>query len=190
MRAACERDPLSVVFRTHAGAPLYFLKQYDAALTEFQTALTMNPKYSSAHWYVGLVHLGTGALARAVASFEKAVEFSGGLAGDVCALCHALALAGRVSEAEAVLAKLTAMAERRYVPPFFFALAHLTLGRPTEGYNWLDVALSERDYYLVNLRTDPRFDPYRTDPRFVRVAAAVSGPDDPNGELITGPMTG
>jgi tetratricopeptide (TPR) repeat protein len=188
MRAARDRDPLSVLTRTNVGAALYYSGRHEEAMTELQTALTMSPRFPSAHYYVGLVRLAMGDLHRAVTAFERAVELSCELPGDLSALGHALAVAGREAEAEEVLARLRVASERRYVPPFYFAFGHLTLGRLAEGYQWLDVALAERDYYLVNLRIDPRVDPYRADPRLARVASAVAGPDNPGENAITGSL--
>jgi hypothetical protein len=43
---------------------------------------------------------------------------------------------------------------------------HAGLGQREEALEWLDKAYAERDVHLIFLPVDPKWDPYRTDPRF------------------------
>ena len=38
-------------------------------------------------------------------------------------------------------------------------------------FGWLERALAVRDVHLMYLTTDPKWDPYRSDPRFVALLA-------------------
>jgi hypothetical protein len=53
--------------------------------------------------------------------------------------------------------------------------AHLFLGRPDEGYDWLHRAVRERDYYLNYLGVDPRLAGFRSDLRFAELLGQVEG---------------
>jgi hypothetical protein len=72
---------------------------------------------------------------------------------------------GRVFEAQEVLRTLETLAQR-YVPPFAPALVYAGLGQRDAVFAWLDKAYAEQDVHLMYLTVDPKWDPYRGDPRF------------------------
>jgi hypothetical protein len=82
-----------------------------------------------------------------------------------------LAKAGRVTEAREVLTKLEADAGDRYVPPYAMALVHAGLGEREAAFEWLAKAYAARDVHLIYLPVDPKWDPYRSDERFVALLA-------------------
>ena len=53
------------------------------------------------------------------------------------------------------------------MPPAAMALVHAGLGETTELFEWLDQASAAHDVRLIYLPVDPKWDPYRNDPRFV-----------------------
>jgi hypothetical protein len=61
----------------------------------------------------------------------------------------------------------------RYVPPYAIALVHGTLGDRDEVFAWLERAKNARDVHLIFLFTDPKWDPYRADARFVDLLATL-----------------
>jgi DNA-binding winged helix-turn-helix (wHTH) protein/TolB-like protein/Flp pilus assembly protein TadD len=73
---------------------------------------------------------------------------------------------GRRNDAEDVLRKLESMARGRYVPPYAMALVHAGLGQREAVFKWLDRAYDKRDVNLTFLAQDPKWDTFRTDPRF------------------------
>jgi len=70
-----------------------------------------------------------------------------------------------------VLRKLEADSHERYVPPFAMALVHAGLDERDAMFEWLDKAYAARDVHLIYLPVDPKWDPYRSDPRFVALLA-------------------
>ena len=70
---------------------------------------------------------------------------------------------GRARE---VLGMLEEVSRSRYMPPYAMALVHAGLGEPEAVFEWLDRAYAVRDVHLVFLTVDPKWDPYRADPRF------------------------
>jgi serine/threonine-protein kinase len=171
MRHAQQLDPLAVIIRANIGYVLYFMRRYDEAVAEFQAALAMDPRFPSAYYYLGLTFEQKGEWDRAVAAFQEAVRLSQGVPGDI----HAQARAGQRDEAEAVLRQLLELSGRRYVPSFFIGSGHLALGRLDEGFGWLERAFGERDFYLIYLPVDPRFEAIRHDPRFGSLVRRIDG---------------
>jgi hypothetical protein len=70
-----------------------------------------------------------------------------------------------------VLKTLEAGARDRYVPPYAMALVHAGLGERDAVFEWLGKAYDARDVHLIYLPVDPKWDPYRADPRFGALVA-------------------
>ena len=100
-----------------------------------------------------------------------AARFSGSNSKAVSLRGYVLAKIGRPNEARELLATLETVSRQRYMPPYAFALIHAGLGEPDAVFDWLDRAYAARDVHLMYLTVDPKWDPYRNDPRFVALLA-------------------
>jgi hypothetical protein len=80
---------------------------------------------------------------------------------------YVLAKLGRTTEAREVLHTLETLGEERYVPQYAMALVHAGLGERDAAVQSLERALQARDVNLVFLVIDPKWDPFRRDPRFL-----------------------
>jgi hypothetical protein len=82
------------------------------------------------------------------------------------------------------LRTLDEIARERYVPPYGQALVYAGLGERDRALEWLDKAYQSRDVHLVFITVDPKWDPYRADPRFQEIVArcgfAVNAPSPPS----------
>jgi hypothetical protein len=78
---------------------------------------------------------------------------------------------GRTAESLEVLQTLEAVAQSgaRFVPPYAIALVHAGLGHTDLALDWLARAFDSHDVHLVFLPVDPKWDPYRIEPRFIAV---------------------
>ena len=84
------------------------------------------------------------------------------------ALAHALALAGRRTEALRIVADLSDGSDKqRYISPYSIALVFVALGDKQQSFEWLDRAYQERDESFIHLRVDPRLDDLRADPQLI-----------------------
>jgi serine/threonine-protein kinase len=86
------------------------------------------------------------------------------------------ALLGRKDEALAILDEMLELAAKRYVAPFDLALLHFAVDNPDEGFHWLTKAFDDRGIEIMSLRVDPRFEPVRSDPRFVALVERLKMP--------------
>ena len=57
------------------------------------------------------------------------------------------------------------------MPAYAAALVHAGLGDREAIFAWLERAYVERDVHLMLLMIDPKWDPYRGDPRFESLLA-------------------
>lgn len=180
VRRARELDPMSLVMATALARQLYFQRDYDLAVREYRGVLAQDPGFATARLGLALALAQSGATGEAVAELGRAV----GGAGEprpvaLALLAHAQGRAGARTEAEATLARLRAAAGERYVPPEYFALAHLGLGETEPALEWLERACDARSASIVYLQVDPLLDPLRADPRFERLRAQVGFPPLP-----------
>jgi eukaryotic-like serine/threonine-protein kinase len=169
-------DPLSLVIRAATGWCFYNARRYDEAIRECRKTLEMDPTYVIARRILALSYEKTSRPAEAVEELQKAVEFSGGATQCRAELAHALATAGRETDARAALAELDEISKTRYVAPHLVAAVHLALGDRDRAFELLEVAYRERSLGLTFLKIDPNFDDARSDPRYADLVRRVGLP--------------
>jgi predicted Zn-dependent protease len=84
------------------------------------------------------------------------------------ALGHAYAMAGRRADAEKTLRTLMDRARTDYISPYDIATIYAGLGDRSRTLDFLQQAFDGRAASLVYIRVDPRFDSYRSEPRYRR----------------------
>lgn len=193
-------SPLSPMEITELGWMLYFSRQYERAIKQFQQALELDPSFRSAHLGLGLTHVqklmfrGAAGLQNvvsrsvlglalayvqkrifreAIAEFQKAMALSehSALRISLKGLIHILS--GERNEAVKAIEDLRGLSEQGYVPPYYSVVLYLALGEKDQAFEWLEKAYDERSDFLVFLGQDPLFDSLRSDPRFADLARRV-----------------
>lgn len=66
-----------------------------------------------------------------------------------------------------------------YVSPLDFATSYAKLGDTDQAFTWLDKAYEERAPWLTNIKTDPVFEPLRSDLRFADLLRKIGLPKGP-----------
>ena len=113
---------------------------------------------------------------KAITEFQKAVDLSGGGTVYLAALGREYAAAGERDRALQILRSLNDQSRHRYVLPDGLAYIYTTLGDPDRALESLGRAYTERTDAMTLLKVEPRFDPLRSDPRFMQLLARVSFP--------------
>jgi len=80
---------------------------------------------------------------------------------------YTYAVTGRTAEARRMLDELKELSARSFVAPKHLALVYAGLGEKDEMFTWLEKGYEDRDISMTFLKVEPRWDPYRDDPRFV-----------------------
>jgi tetratricopeptide (TPR) repeat protein len=178
-KRAVELDPVSPINRADLGATYMMLRRYDEAVQQLRSTLEIDPEFYWAHRYLGLTLELKGETAEAIAEYQKAFELS----ADPIMLAfvaHAEANAGRPNEARQILARLTELAQTRYVPAYAFAVIYMALGENDQALDWLEKNVRDHASPATNLITiDPYLDPLRGEPRFqALVSQILSGAED------------
>jgi TolB-like protein/DNA-binding winged helix-turn-helix (wHTH) protein/Tfp pilus assembly protein PilF len=171
---ALDGDPASVMLSIHLGEHHHLSRQLDAAVAQYRKALELNPNHPNARPLLALVYEQQGLYAQAIAELERAAPFFAGTSRVRGPLGRLYGLAGRRSEARALLEELLReRAGASYVAADDVAAIHLGLGETALAFEWLERACEERAAALVNLRVEPAFDPLRGDPRFGELLRCV-----------------
>ncbi|MGH7583749.1 MAG: protein kinase domain-containing protein, partial [Gemmatimonadales bacterium] len=165
LQRAQELDPLSLIINDHLGYALLLAGRPDDALVQLEKTRELDPTFPWTYWRLGTVYFTMKRYDEAIAAFEMVVEMTDGGVG-LGYLGNVHATAGRTGEAEAVLARLTALSETRYVSPLEFALVFAGLGRVDDALGALERAYEERASDFARVRLLPWTPAVRQHPRF------------------------
>ena len=166
---ATELDPLSPFINNGLARQYYLSRQYDKAIAQCQVVLEMDPSYLPARTQLALAYEQKGMLTEAVSTMEQTRKLAGektDLPMVHALLAHAYALAGRRADAQSELDVLTAIGQRRYVPPSYLAIVYLALGDKDKAFEYLNKTYQDRSEQVLYLGVEPLVDPLRSDPRF------------------------
>ena len=83
---------------------------------------------------------------------------------------------GRNADARAVLVRLDSISQRSYVTAYGVALVYAAMQKPDSAFAWLEKGLVERTNWMVWLNRDRRWDPIRSDRRFVSLTRRMRLP--------------
>ena len=142
-----------------------------AALDHARQAVVLNKAFWIGYMELGQAYEQLGQYESALDALTTAARFSGDNSKPVSLRGYTLAKAGRAQEARNVLNTLQAASQKRYLPPYAFALVHAGLGDRDATFQWLERAYAARDVHLIFLTADPKWDSYRADVRFIDLLA-------------------
>jgi len=169
VKRARELDPLTLITNALEGQFLFYAGRDDEAIARFNKTLEIEPNYWIAHNGLGRVYIRQGRYAEAIAVLTKAREFSGGSTEPITQLGYALAKSGNREQAQATLAELKSLAAVNFVPASNFAMIYNGLSEKDEALNYLEKSFQEREVQISFVKIDPRWDEFRTNPRFVEI---------------------
>ena len=174
-KRAQELDPLSPAISGEVAAALFYARRYDEAIEQSKKTLQMDENYSLAHLYLAITYAQKKMYPEAVAEWQTMVT----LLGDR-ALASTLGEAYRVSGFQGFLQSLIdkwpndwLAGERAYDTAQLFVL----LGKKNEAVSRLQQAFTERESVMVFLRSEPIFDPLRSDPGFQAIVKKMNFPE-------------
>jgi TolB-like protein/tetratricopeptide (TPR) repeat protein len=169
---ASDLDPVSSIIATERSWNSYMAREFDLAHTQALEALDLQPGFAPALFALGLACQQRARHDEALEAFLAAAVEAPNPAV-LASQAHLLAVTGRRDEAVILRERLMELSRQRYVAAYWFAIIAAGMEDRQAGLTWLERALDQHDVWLVWLKSEPRFDPFRTDPRFERVLAHV-----------------
>ncbi len=167
LRRALSLEPLSVI--TQAALPwgLYYARRYEESLARLQEILRLDPRYELAHYWAGWSREQLGEMDEAVRSHESAVTLSDSSAITVAGLARMYGVVGRVTDAEALIGRLTDPSRTPNPPAYEVGKAYLGIGQVDTAFEWFERAFEQRALQLAFVGVDPQLDGVRGRPELI-----------------------
>jgi DNA-binding winged helix-turn-helix (wHTH) protein/TolB-like protein/tetratricopeptide (TPR) repeat protein len=167
IQRARQLDPMSMITNTLEAGYLLGRGRREEADQRIQRALELDPEFWVGHLTLASFHLADNDPEKALDALRRAEQYSEGLSTQAATLTgYLLGRMGRREQAQAVLDRLLALAQQRYVPPTSIAAVYAGMGDKARALDWLERAYDVRDLRLSFMRIDYRWSPLKDEPRF------------------------
>lgn len=168
---ALEFDPLSISTHNSKGIVYYRAHRFDEAVEQFQKVIEMDPHHINAIWWLGLTYGVQARYAEAMAANNRAGELS--RSDSPTSVYAEMGKADAKSGFQAYIKHLLDMSlqnsKKYYIAPTDIAEYYSALGDKNRALDWLDKGYEEHAPMMCFLKTDPRWDDLRDEPRFVEL---------------------
>jgi TolB-like protein/DNA-binding winged helix-turn-helix (wHTH) protein/Tfp pilus assembly protein PilF len=163
-----ELDPLSLGDNAILGQEFFLAREYDRAIEQERQVLELDPNFIDAYYFRGLAYVKKSMYKEGMAEFEKGVAISPVNTEALTGLGYGYAVTRRRANAQKVLDKLNELSKHEYVSAVWRAKIYAGLEEKDKAFEWLEKAYEDRSIVSVGfIKTNPMFDPLRSDPRFV-----------------------
>ena len=159
-RRAEELDPLSPATVVTVGTILVLRREFDAAETQLNRTLELDPTFMTAHAWLIVVYQNTQRSHEAVAGVNRLFELRSDHPDSKAAMAATYAWAGELEKARSLLQ------EGQHSDPGLVGVAHAALGDTDRAFEWLERGVNEKSWGLLNIKTHAWFDDLRSDPRY------------------------
>jgi len=162
---ARQLDPLSLIIASDYASILYDSRQYDSAIKQCRSVLELDPNFEHVRDVMIPSYLQLGRYDEAIAEINRGTAYGEG----PWALWRKALVYGRsghAEEARRVLAKLEHISSARADRTVTLLIAYSGTGQKERVIELLQQAYSEHSNAVVQIKVDPMYDPFRSDPRF------------------------
>ncbi len=156
-------EPYVLARPAAAALQLMYARRYAEAIRRLRHVLELDDRFDLARGFLIRVYLADGDAAAALAELSGRTLHAQGSFGF---LASALAIAGRIDEARAEVARVVDLSKQRYVPAYDIAMAYAALRDPDATLRWLAAAYEDRSTLLGSMQFEPLLDFLHADPRF------------------------
>jgi tetratricopeptide (TPR) repeat protein len=162
-------DPLSPAINT-VQAYVHFASGANAqAIEYFNNAIELHPNFYLNYVQVACTYSQVNMHEEAIKEAQKAETLLQNPMG-VALLGYVYAMAGKKDKSLQILDKLMRTPEQKLLRiPVSLAVLYISLRDYNQAFYWFDIAFEQRNHWLNYAKVDPRFDPVRSDLRFVEM---------------------
>lgn len=171
-RRAEQLDPVSPRIKTWVGRILFAARRYEEAERQFRASCELDPHYVCTLILISEPLVGQAKYEEAITSIQKFIPMDRSI-DNLSYLGFAHAKAGNREEALEALDEIQQLSAKEYVSPYYLVMIHAGLGNIEEAFIWLDKAFEDRVSMMTELKTDPKLDNIRSDPRYSELVARV-----------------
>jgi tetratricopeptide (TPR) repeat protein len=164
---ARELDPLNAGHYALSAQIAFAARDYEAAVRFSRHAISIDPEFWIGHFQLGQAYEQLKELNPALEALVNAGRLSGGNSKAMGLRGYILAKLGKIQPVQELLSTLETVSQNKYVPPYAFALIYAGLNQHELALQFLERAYDEHDVHLAFLVFDPKWDSFRTNPRFV-----------------------
>ena len=170
---AIELDPLNININGHLIWHHVIARAPGEALLQAEKTVELFPNDALGFLFGGLAHELNGDYERAIADFQKAENFSGGVSETKGALGHALARAGKTDAAREIARDMERQRNQSFVSAHDIALVFAGLDENERALHWLEQAVSDRSGRITYLAVEPRWDNLRGEAKFSELIGRI-----------------
>lgn len=167
---ARELDPLNAAHQALSSQITFAARDYETAVQLAKRAIAIDPQFWIGYMQLGQAYEQLGQPALALDALTDATRLSGGNSKAISVRAYILARQGNTQAAQELLDVLEKASRERFVPPYAFALIYAGLDQQDRAVQFLDRAFEVHDVHLAFLTFDPKWAPFRLDPRFKSLA--------------------
>jgi Flp pilus assembly protein TadD len=145
---------------------LYLARRYDRAEAVLTQTLQRSPRHFLPHLRLGLVCVQQNKHGHAISEFKLAIGLAGHSTETLAALGMAYAAQGDTHRAQRIVTQLERLRGKRYVLPYNIAKIYAAARDKKRAFEWLETAYEGANPDLIELNSEPIFDPLRRTPKF------------------------
>jgi len=175
---AIDLEPLTPSLYVIQSETYYLAGRYDQALLIIKTSPVLKESDPNAGFIAAMVYLRKGDYAKALSRLHAAVDAEPGDAMCLAVLGYADAVAGKRTDALAILDELHRLGKNRYIEPGWLAMIWVGLGNKDKALDFLDEDYRLHSSFLMSLGTNPAFDPLHSERRFQDLMHHIGLPSD------------
>ncbi len=170
-KKALELDPLSLAIASDYGRSLFLARQYDRSIEQLKKTIDMDPNFVRSHFYLVDPYLQKGLPDSAFQEIVSGLRAEGGSPKLIDTLKEIYKSGGM--KGIAIFRVDRAAKDSTAFTPNVLAASYLVLGDRRNALRWLERTYEQRSNLIVMIKTDPFYDPLRSEPEFVALLKKV-----------------
>lgn len=170
---ALDLDPFSVSINEDLGELLYYSRQYDRAIAQWQKTLELEPNYPLAYNWISRAYEAEGRYDQSIDTLLKRYARGGMPEAKVTELRAIYSKSGWKGYWQSQLEFIKNQPRQGFQEPYFMVWNCLRAGEKDQALAWLEKAYEIRSGWIPTIRYDPLLDSIRSDRHFTALVKRV-----------------